>query len=290
MKIVTLIFITLAMIIAKITVAQTKDTSSMLNGKFKIISTIKDGEKKSSSISLSTKKDSVRETLETSWGSFDIGFNNYQDKTDYGSINSIQPNTNSLYLRMQNPSKEDFELRTGKSININIGIVKAQLSLYKHYINLVSGITYDINNWSYSSSLNWNKPISPTLQQPELQVDYFTRDSLPYKKNKIVTNYLQVPLLLRFETSPNHEKKNVYISAGGYAGYLVRVHTKQIYKGSDQKIKQHNDFNITKFQYGAQFEIGYRGTCLFFKKAFTPLFATGTIQYPYSFGLRLTGL
>lgn len=286
MKKITILFITLALMIAKITIAQTTDTSKLLNGKLKIISTTKDGEKKSSSISLSTKKDSIRETLETSWGSFDIGFNNYQDETSYGNIPAGEDQ--QFFKGMPNPQKSDFELRSGKSININIGIIKAQLSLYKHYINLVSGITYDINNWSYKNSTSWNHEISNGIVAPSGKI--IIRDSLSFKKNKIVTNYLQVPLLLRFETSPNHEKKNVYISAGGYVGYLVRVHTKQIHKGSDEKIKQYDDFNITKFQYGAQFEIGYRETSLFFKKALTPLTEYGPIQYPYSFGLRLTGL
>jgi hypothetical protein len=166
--------------------------------------------------------------------------------------------------------------------------VKQQLSLYKNYINIVYGLTYDISNWSYKQSTKWNKAPDFSSQFP--LGSYVTRDSNAFRKNKLVTNYLQVPLMLRIETSPRHTHKNVYISAGGYVGYLVRSHTKQIKQGSTDKIKQYEDFNLNKFQYGMQFELGYQGVSIFMKQDLTAMTDYGTIQYPYSFGLRLTGM
>lgn len=274
------------------TFAQTKsDTTQYLRGRVSVISKEKEGAKKVNSISLSTKKDKdstkSRSIFETSYASFDIGFNNYSDQTDYLMQQGWSADDKQFFSLLPSPTSKDFELRTGKSVNVNFGIVKAQLSLYKHYINIVSGLTYDINNWSYASPINWNRAYTSTQAS---STAFITRDSNSFRKNKLVTNYLQIPLLLRFETSPTHENKNVYISVGGYAGYLVRAHTKQIIVGSSDKHKQFDEFNITKLQYGMQFELGYQGISLVLKKSYTPLTTFGTEHYPYSFGLRLTGL
>lgn len=276
----------------KIHVKADSDTSNLLNGKLRIITKEKDGERSPSQVELTTKKDTVRKVLETSWGSFDIGFNNYTDNTNYANPGPLGSD-DAGFLAKMNPAANvsDFELRSGKSVHINIGIVKQQLSLYKNYINIVYGLTYDISNWSYKRSIDWNKaPENQLPIQGIYQGPYVSRDSNDFRKNRLVTNYLQVPLMLRIETSPHHTTKNVYISAGGYVGYLVRSHTKKMVQGSTAKIKQYEDFNLNKFQYGMQFEVGYQGVAIFVKQDLTPMTSYGTVQYPYSFGLRITGL
>lgn len=265
------------------------DTARLLRGKLKVITRTQEGERSPESVELRTGKDSIRKPLETSWLTFDIGFNNYNDRTDYAALPVATFNDRGFVSRLNNtPVADDFELRSGKSININLGIVKQQLSVYKNYVNIVYGLTYDINNWSYKQPLSWHQ--GDTKLMSGYGGAFVTRDSITYKKNKLVTNYLQVPLLLRFETSPRHPNRNVYFSVGGYCGYLVRSHTKQIEEGSTTKVKQHNDFNINKFQYGTQFELGYQGFSVYFKNSLSTLTQFGTKQYPYSFGCRLTGL
>jgi hypothetical protein len=76
---------------------------------------------------------------------------------------------------------------------------------------------------------------------------------------------------------------------GGYAGYLVRAHTKQIRSGSDEKVKEFEDYNLNKFQLGLQAELGFRDVCLYFKRNLTSLTEYGNELYPYSFGIRLLG-
>ncbi len=273
----------------KLIVKADSDTAKLLNGKLRIITKEKDGERSPNKVELTTRKDSVRKVLETSWGSFDIGFNNYNDQTNYANPGPAGSDDAGFFAQM-NPAANarDFELRSGKSVHINIGIVKQQLSLYKNYINIVYGLTYDISNWSYKQSTKWNR--APDFYSQLPQGPFVTRDSNAFRKNKLVTNYLQVPLMLRIETSPRHTNKNVYISAGGYVGYLVRSHTKQIVQGSTNKVKQFEDFNLSKFQVGMQFELGYQGVSIFMKQDLTAMTDYGTVHYPYSFGLRLTGL
>ena len=239
---------------------------------------------------MKSNRDTLRKIVETHWGGYDIGYNNYIDKTQ--DRNTPSREDAGFLAKMSNSAYErDFELETGKSIHINFTMVKQQLSFYKNYISLVYGLTSDINNWNYKNSITWHKEPDAKLLMPGLyQGPYVTRDSVSFKKNKLVTYYLQAPILLRIETSPRHMNKNACISAGGYAGYLVRSHTKQIESGTTNKIKQFESFNLNKFQYGMQFELGYQGISLYFKKSLSTLTDFGTVQYPYCFGVRLMGL
>lgn len=273
----------------KVNVTTETDTNKLFNGRLKIISSEKNGEFKPNSIELTTKKDKKRKKVETHWGGFDIGFNNYLDKTNYTVVNSA-PASENIFLGQMTPpaTKRDFELRSGKSIHINIPIIKQQVSIYKHYVNLVYGITYDINNWSYKNPISWN--VGNPRQQVVQNSGFISRDSVSFKKNKLVTNYLQVPLLLKFETNPNRKSKNVTLALGGYAGYLVRSHTKQIVSGSSDKKKQFEDFNLNQFQYGVQAELGFQSFGIYFKHNASKLTDYGTAQYPYAFGIRLAGL
>lgn len=277
--------------------AQDQDTLRYFKGKMKVITRENEKGKEYESVSLKTRRDSVRTRLETSWGTFDIGFNNYIDRSDYATPQTLVSNGVGTFADMTPAAQAgDFELRSGKSIHINLGIVKQQLSLYKHYVNLVYGLTYDINNWSYQNPITWKRENVSINSMTAPQVLENTngskviRDSVAFRKNKLVTNYLQVPVLIRFETSPHHTSRNVYCSLGGYVGYLVRSHTKQVVSGSGDKRKSFDDFNLNKFQYGAQFELGYQGFSIYCKRSFSTLTSFGTVQYPYAFGVRLTGL
>jgi len=272
-----------------------KDSSSYLNGMLKIVTNENNDGKSVKKMELSTpsSKKKKRKPVETNWGGFNLGFNNYTDKTDYTNTSVADPNSIGSFALLPKAAQEnDFELKSGKSVNVNFGIVRQQVSLYKNYVSIIYGLCYDINNWSYKKSIHWTSidqtNASLSSLSPNNKGYAITMDSVNYTKNKLVTNYLQVPLLLRFETSPNHSSRNVCLSIGGYAGYLVRSHTKQIVEGSNQKEKQFNDFNLNKFQYGMQAELEYKQFAIYFKNSLTPLTSYGTEQYPYCFGVRLS--
>jgi hypothetical protein len=296
MKKMNLLVVAISICMSNIIYAQSvksiTDSTKLLNGRITIIYKDHDSIKSPKRIEFSTRKNKHRDRFETEWITFDLGLANYLDKTYPLPLNIATPlptpSSEFLSLLGTNQSKRDFELKTGKSINVNFGIVKARWSLYKNYINLVSGLTYDINSYSYKSSIRWNK--APDFQQLFPREEFVSRDSMSFKKNKLVTNYLQAPLLLRFETNPLRTKRNLTLSAGLYIGYLMRVHTKKMEKGSSEKIKEYDDYNIKKVQYGTQFELSYRETSIYFKHSITPLTEFGAKQYPYCFGVRLLGL
>src|SRR4249920_190906 len=70
--------------------------------------------------------------LSTNWGILDLGLSNYNDQTNYGNAGSY------LVNRPGSPAlgKNDFTLRTEKSINVNIWFFMQRLNLINHYVNL----------------------------------------------------------------------------------------------------------------------------------------------------------
>jgi len=87
-------------------------------------------------------------------------------------------------------------------------------------------------------------------------------DSIPITKNKLVINYLEVPLEFRFRTDP--KKGNSFKVAVGFkGGYVLSDHTKFVgedyISGSDDEIKYKNyrTKNLGNLQYGPTLRIGY---------------------------------
>ena len=88
-----------------------------------------------------------RKNLTTNWGIVDLGFANYSDKTNYANAGSF------LVNRPGYPAldKNDFKLKAGKSINVNIWFFMQRLNLVKHHVHLKYGLGLELNNYRYKS-------------------------------------------------------------------------------------------------------------------------------------------
>ncbi|MBI9068726.1 MAG: PorT family protein [Salinivirgaceae bacterium] len=87
-------------------------------------------------------------------------------------------------------------------------------------------------------------------------------DSINYKKYKLSTNYITIPVELRFRTNPRGlSRRSFKIYPGFRAGMLVNVHTKYLGKDfeTDEKIKEkeYNLKHINRIDYGPTLRIGY---------------------------------
>lgn len=85
-------------------------------------------------------------------------------------------------------------------------------------------------------------------------------DSLNLKKYKLNTNYITVPIELRFRTNPNSNNKSFKIYAGFRVGMLINNHTKYVGydPNTDDKIKKkkYNIKHIQQFDYGFTLRVG----------------------------------
>lgn len=215
-----------------------------------------------------------RPDVKLSWFGFDFGWNNYVDRSDYGAaeVNDFAPG-------QPEATKDMFSVRGGKSVNVNIWPVLVKVNLVRHYLGLKTGIGIEMNNYRYTKNISYKNDISRT---------YIFRDSISFRKNKLFTEYLTIPVMLTVESNPYHNGRSFHFAAGATFGYLVKSKTKQI--SSERGKKKYRDpFNLEQFRTGLRAELGYGPITLYGAYSFTPIHQYGLKQYPFSIGIVLLG-
>lgn len=252
-------------------------------------------------------------TLSTHWIIFDLGVSNYFDQTDYSAPNTYLYNRLGAAAFIPDATaplpvgKSDFNLKTFKSLNVNIWLFMQRLSLYKNFVNLKYGLGAELNNYKYKTASNIsylvNNPFVPDVT-PSSPIIF--RDSVTFSVNKLAVDYITVPLMLDFLTKPGGTKKGLSISLGVSASYAYSYRNKQI---SQERGPQTNkgDFNIERIKYSYVAEVGLgavrlKGTYtpkLFYRflmgfgkirlyGSFSPqsFYGSGLTMKPYTVGIR----
>lgn len=85
------------------------------------------------------------------------------------------------------------------------------------------------------------------------------------RKSQLITNYIEVPLDLRYTLNPDDPARSFKISIGGRVGYLYDAFTKIKYKedGEAKQVKDKQNFNLNRFRYGVSAKIGFGNFALF---------------------------
>ena len=207
--------------------------------------------------------------IETNWGVVDLGFANYNDRTNYG--------TGAAALFAPGLVESDFKLITGKSSNVNIWVVMQRMNLIKHVVNLKYGVGIESINFRYKRPLKFET--DPTT----LVIKDAVRN---YEKNKLVTEYVTVPLMMNFNFTPKREK-GFGFSAGISAGYLYASRQKTV-TSEDGKQKKRDDFDLRPWRIAYIGELSLGPVILYGTYARESMFEKGLDQTPYTVGLRLS--
>lgn len=225
-----------------------------------------------------------KRNISTNWWIVDLGFSNYEDKTNYGTAGSY------LVNRPGYPAldKSDLKLRTGKSINVNIWIFMQRLNLVKHHVNLKYGLGLELNNYRYRSSISYRENgLVPYTANTQTNAPFIFRDSISFSKNKLAADYLTVPLMLNFSSHPQSDKKGVSLSVGVSAGYLYSQRNKQV---SDERGKKRNkgDYDLEKFKFSYVAELGLGPIRLYGSYSPNSMYEKSLDIRPYTVGLRFS--
>lgn len=175
----------------------------------------------------------------------------------------------------------ELELNYGKSIHVDLYIFQQRINIIRHYLNLVYGLSLDFNNYKFQN---------PYTLQPRQPVVTPVDAIENWKKSKLATTFVSMPLMLNIETNPHRKKQSLHIGGGVYGGYMLGAHTKQ--KATDgTKLKEYDDFNVSKFRYGLIGQLGFGWFKLYGKYSMVPLFNEneGPELTPFSIGLILIG-
>jgi hypothetical protein len=152
-------------------------------------------------------------------------------------------------LDMPDPYK-DLELDNGKGCNFNLRVFEQSLGIVKDRLYLVYGVGVDWNNYRFKNNIDLLPDSTPLAYK-------FSNED--YKKNKLVSTYVTVPLMLKVNLFTDKDGDAFEIAAGPQFGYLIDSHLKQKWDNDGkQKRKVNGDFNLNEFRIGYSLYFGYK--------------------------------
>ncbi|HRI29875.1 MAG TPA: outer membrane beta-barrel protein, partial [Chitinophagales bacterium] len=158
-------------------------------------------------------------SVKTRYLLFDMGVSTYLHDGSYTLPNNL----------------EQFEQRYGRSLDYNLYAFKQKLSFAQKHLNLTYGLGFNFSNYSFENPITLQKNTNPLV----VTID----ESRNYRKNKLVTTFINVPVMVGFETNPRKPNKSIRLSGGVFGGALLGSHTRQKDK-EDGNIKVRDDFNL----------------------------------------------
>ena len=231
-----------------------------------------------------------RKNVSTNWFSgLDLGFSNFVDNTAYSdaAAQAFAPGSNADW----------FDLKNGKSVNVNLWIVSQKVNLISHHVNLKYALGLELNNYRFKNPIRFN------ANTP--YVGWDNTDGRGYSKNKLAADYVTFPLMLnvdfgkqrnnRLNYTANKKGNKLELSAGKHkewgfsagisAGYLYSSRNKTI-TSDEGKHKLKDNFNLRpwKLSYVAELNLGYLS--LYGSYAMKGMFKDGLDMTPYNVGIR----
>jgi hypothetical protein len=94
------------------------------------------------------------------------------------------------------------------------------------------------------------------------------------KKSGFITNYIDIPLEVRYSTNPDDPGRSFKMSLGFKFGVLYDSFTKLKYRedGETKKLKDKQNYELNPIRYGALFRVGIGGFSLYANYTLSPLF------------------
>lgn len=191
----------------------------------------------------------VPKTVITKWNVLELGLNNTLNNNTFEMPNA--------YANM--------ELEGAKSINFHWGIIQQGVNIVKGKLRFVYGLGIEYNNYRFKQNIDLVKDSKP--------LDVVVNTQHDYSKNKLVTQYITVPLMLNFKSNPKDPDNSFNVSAGVQVGYLYGAHQKQKWSdGGKEKRKIKDDYNLADYRFGYVVNFGYSGFNLYAKYYPTTMF------------------
>lgn len=225
-----------------------------------------------------------KRNVSTNWWIVDLGFANYSDKTNYAATGSY------LVSRPGYPAldKNDFKLKAGKSVNVNLWVFMQRLNLIQHHVHLKYGLGVELNNYRYKSEsrISYKEGgLVPYTANTQTNAPFIFRDSISFSKNKLAADYVTVPLMLNFVTNADDRKNRFGLSVGVSAGYLYSQRNKQ--KSDERgKLKNKGDYDLERFKLSYVAELGLGPVILYGSYSPKSIYERSLDIRPFNVGFR----
>jgi hypothetical protein len=168
------------------------------------------------------------------------------------------------------PSKFDLGLWGSRTVNI---YYQYDIRILKSRFSFVPGIGLSLERYKFRNFrvLGYDAEDSLSLLLPT------DAGITGIKKTQLITNYIEIPLELKYSSKPEDPSRSFKASIGGRIGYLYDSFRKLKYKSDGDlfRIKDKQDFNLTKIRYGVSGKIGIGNFAVFGYYNLTNLFEDG---------------
>ena len=202
-----------------------------------------------------------RSNTTTLFFGFSLGINGYLNE---GNINL--------------PSElDDLELVYGNSWEFSWHVIKQRIDLYKDRFRLYYGPEFVFSRYRFVNDV--------TLVPGQSEVT-ITRDDIDYKKNRLRTVFLTLPVTLEYKAKHGRYGNSFRMAFGASGGILLGAKTRQ--KSEEFGVqKKKDDFNLNKFRLGLKGQIGFGHVGFFVDYGLTKFFKEdeGPSLNPITFGL-----
>jgi hypothetical protein len=254
---------------ASLSAQEDKDTTHIQIGAMKVIMINEEGHKEGAHDVSFEMEDDDRLEL-THWGGIDIGVNML--RTPEGKIGVAEAENAWLVL--------DY----ARSMSWRINLLEEKIRLVKDYAGILvgAGLTYN----SYGLKNNFDVVKDDSLGTIGV---YRNPDALEYTKNKLRASYINVPVMLEFNTSEDPDKA-FHFAAGVVGGWRMGAMSKKKFEqdGEEQRLRRKSDFNFSDWSLDASVRVGFSDITLWANYGLTPVFLKdkGPEVYNLSVGVQ----
>jgi len=230
-----------------------------------------------------------RDRFNSNWAGILLGINGY-----------VTPNHDLDF-----PQEYDYlNLNLAKSIRFDINIFEQNVRLTKdNHLGMATGLGFEIRSYQFEKNV--------TLIAEEPQIAGFYNEGVYVSKSKLAATYLNLPIILEYQTNSYSNRNSFHISAGMVFGLRIGSHTKIKFEEKNKeyslidpvsgdvydlrtspnrsRVKEFGAFHLNPFKVDAMFTIGWGWVNLYATYSLTTLFkeGQGPELYPVSIGISL---
>ena len=171
---------------------------------------------------------------------------------------------------LSGPQKFDIGFWGSRTANI---YYQYDLRLFKSRFSLVPAIGVSLERFKLRNFATLGFDAEDSLQLLTPTEAGFTR----MKKSQLVTNYIDLPIELRYSSNPEDPARSFKAGIGFRIGYMYDSFGKVKYRddGETKKIKDKQNFNLNNIRYGVFGKVGFGNFALVGYYNLTNLFKDG---------------
>ncbi len=180
---------------------------------------------------------------------------------EFGFNQAIKPSTN-------------FKLNFFGSTAFNL-YYQYEFRIAKSHFSVVPGIGFSFERYKFQNGyVLTNYPGTDSVKMVTRTLGGIAGGFTSLKKSKLITNYFEVPVEIRYNLNPEDPARSFKVSFGGRIGYMFDSYTKVKYyeDGENKKLKDKQNFNLSQLRYGLTGRIGFGSFSIFGYYNLNPLF------------------